>query len=339
MRLRKLPWRHLLLLLFVLALLVWVGRTISLRAALSALAQLSLPDLLLLAGINLLVLATFSGRWWLLLRVQGQCVPYRRLLSYRLTSFGISYFTPGSHFGGEPYQIYATSRWHGVPTNISIAAVTMDKLLEMLVNFAMLVGGVAALLALSSGMAPWVERQLTLYSLVLLAIPLTLLWALWQGHHPLTQTVVWTGKRLRRPLTKHRWFNALQQSESQAIWLCRQHPGVLGLALLVTLLTWVGVIVEFWLLTQMLGLSLSPLQAMTSLVAARVAILLPAPAGLGTLEASQVLAMESIGMDPSVGIAIAIVIRARDMILGLTGLALAGMAFWQRGRLCFKHTP
>jgi uncharacterized protein (TIRG00374 family) len=327
----------LLLLLLALALLIWVSSTISLRDALVTLTQLGLEDLLLLAGINLLVLSTFAGRWWLLLYTQGQRLPYWRLLGYRITAFAISYFTPGSHFGGEPYQIYAVSHWHGVPTPISIAAVTLDKLLEMLINFGVLVAGVLALL-LMGALAPWVEQQLALYSLLLLAIPCSLLAALWLGRHPLTAAVRVASKVLRRPLSQSGWAQALRQSESQAIWLCREHPRRVGLAFGVTLLTWVGVIGEFWLLTQMLGLSLSPLQAMTALVAARIAILLPLPAGLGALEASQALAMESLGVDPSFGLAIALVIRARDVVLGLVGVALGGAHIWQKAGLARSST-
>lgn len=332
-QLGRFPWQRLLFLLLAVALLVWVWRTISLQEALATLSQLGPLDLLFLALINLLVLSTFAGRWWLLLKAQGQRVPYWRLMGYRITAFSISYFTPGAHFGGEPYQVYATSRWHGAPAPVSIAAVTLDKLLEMLINFAVLAAGVLVLLTVRGGLAPWIERQLTIYSLLLLAIPCTLLIALWLGQHPLTKLVQLTGKLLRRPLAQNTWAQALYQSEEQAIWLCRRHPRVVGWAFLITLLTWIGVIGEFWLLTQMLGLSLSPLQAMTSLIAARIAILVPVPAGLGALEASQVIAMESLGVDPSVGVAIAVVIRARDLILALVGMALGGAHLWQKSGL------
>src|SRR5690606_19902031 len=105
------PWRRALLLGLALLLLFWVGSTISLTETLATLAHLGPGDLLILAGVNLLVFSTFAGRWWLLLRAQGYHLPYWRLISYRITAFAISYFTPGSHFGGEPYQIYAVSRW------------------------------------------------------------------------------------------------------------------------------------------------------------------------------------------------------------------------------------
>jgi uncharacterized membrane protein YbhN (UPF0104 family) len=174
-----------------------------------------------------------------------------------------------------------------------------------------------------------VQGQLILYALLLLAFPCTFLVALWRGYHPLSTTVKLAGRLLRRPFAHSHWAQALYHSEEQAIWLCHTHPRVVGIGFLISILTWVGVLGEFWLLTHMLGLSLTPLQALTSLVAARIAILLPVPAGLGTLEAGQVLAMQIVGADPSAGIAIAVVIRARDLVLGLVGLALGGIHLWQ----------
>lgn len=317
------------MLLLTAALLYWVANTISLRAALDTLAKLGPSDLLLLAIVNAFILLTFAGRWWLLLRIQGQRVPYWHLLGYRITAFAISYFTPGAHFGGEPYQIYAVTRWHKTPTAISIAAVTLDKVLEMIINFAVLVIGVMTLLTLRDGLGPWLGGQLLLYSTLLLATPCAILVAFWMGRHPLSAILQAASKVIRRPLLQSGWAQALVNSEAQAIWLCRQHPRTLAIALLITLITWVGVIGEFWLLTQMLGLDLSPLQAMTSLIAARIAILLPLPAGLGALEASQVIAMESLRIDPSVGVAIALVIRARDLLLGVIGLLMGGAQIWQ----------
>ena len=322
--------------MLAVCLLIWVGHTISPRTALATLAQLSVRDLLLLLGVNLLIVATFSVRWWLLLRAQGYTVSYWQLLGYRLTAFGISYFTPGPHFGGEPYQVYAISHWHGVPASVSLAAVTLDKILEMLVNFAALMGGVLLLLTMHGGLETWIKQQLVVYSLLLLAIPLGLLVALWLGHHPLTGMIRLLSKVTRIPLANRAWIQALRHSETQAIWLCRHHPSVVGWSLLISLLSWVAIVAEFWLLTWLMELSFSPLQAITSLVAARIAILLPMPAGLGALEASQVLAMGSIAVDPSVGLAIAVMIRARDMVLGIGGLTLGGMHVWRKVMLVVR---
>lgn len=335
----KLSWQNLLLPLLSVALLVWVARTISLRITLDTLKQLGTTELILLIAINIAVLTTFTGRWWLLLHALGQRIPIWRLMGYRLTAFAISYFTPGSHFGGEPYQVFAVSHFHKVPMSISLAAITLDKLLEMLINLAVLLAGALMLIFMQSSLAPWIEWQIILYALLLLAIPMSLLVALWRGRHPLTGVIEFVSRLIRRPLLQSHWAQTVQQSEVQAIWLCRDHPRMVGLAFLITICTWVGVIWEYWLLTDMLNLSLSTQQLVASLVAARIAILLPVPAGLGALEAGQMLAMESLGLDPNVGVAIAVVIRARDIVSGLVGLILGGAHIWQKIEIPTEEWP
>jgi len=69
-----------------------------------------------------------------------------------------------------------------------------------------------------------------------------------------------------------------------------------------------------------LGINLTPLQTIGLLTAARIAILLPLPGGLGTLEASQVLALGAMGENTGVGLSISLLIRVRDVMLGLSGL-------------------
>lgn len=326
----KITWQQLLLPLLSVALLVWVARTISLRETINTLRQLGTSELALLVVINIIVLTTFTGRWWLLLRTLGHRIPIWRLMGYRLTAFAISYFTPGSHFGGEPYQVYAVSHYHNVPVPVSIAAITLDKLLEMLINLAFLVAGALVLITMQSGLSGWIEAQVVVYAVLLLSIPSVLLVMLWRGRHPLTGLIAFIGRLIRRPLEQASWARVVRQSEAQAIWVCREHPRMVGLAFVITLFTWIGVIWEYWLLTSMLELALTTKQLIASLVAARIAILLSVPAGLGALEAGQMLAMSSVGLDPNVGVAIAVVIRARDVVSGLVGLALGGAHIWQK---------
>lgn len=327
-----LAWQRGLLFLLAAGLLLWVAATVSVTDALAALRQLSPVELLLLLAVNALIFLSFTARWWIFLRALGHRVPYLRLVGYRLTAFGISYFTPGPHFGGEPYQVYAVARHQRVPTPDAIAAVTLDKLLEMLINFAVLVAGALLLLVSRGGLDPWLERQLILYALLLLALPVSLLIALWQGRQPLRGLL----RKLGRGWADSPWGQALVQSERQAAWLCRTHPMAVAWATATTLLSWAAMAAEFWLVTQWLGLGLTPLQAATALVAARIAILLPMPAGLGALEASQALAMSSLGLDPAYGVAIALLIRGRDVLLGLSGLALGGARVWQHAS---PHDP
>lgn len=309
-------------------------RSVSPRDILAVLAELTIGEVLALALVNALLFASFTARLWLFLRIQGYHVPLRNLLAYRLTTFGISYFTPGPHVGGEPYQVYALVRRHHIPFPPAIAAVTVDKLLEMLFNFSFLACGVLLLLLVQQEPAPWQEPRLALSGLLPLTLPAGLLIALALGRSPLSRSLEFINSFAQRlwgrSLLTPSWRETIHHSEEAAGLLCRRNPAILLAAGGLSLLSWLGLIGEFWLLTRVLELPLSFTDAATALVAARIAILLPLPAGLGALEASQALAMSSLGLDAGIGIAISVLLRSRDVAMGLSGLWLGGLQFWQR---------
>jgi uncharacterized membrane protein YbhN (UPF0104 family) len=69
-----------------------------------------------------------------------------------------------------------------------------------------------------------------------------------------------------------------------------------------------------------LGAEINLLQAIIALTAARLAFLTPLPGGLGALEASQILALQALGFDPTLGISVSLLIRGRDLFFGMLGL-------------------
>jgi uncharacterized protein (TIRG00374 family) len=317
--------------LAAVALLIFVVRSVSLEEVWHALQRLTPAELVILAAVNGAILVTLAARWWIFLHAQGYTLPYWYLVRYRLTAFSINYFTPGSHFGGEPYQVYAVSAWHGVPYSISIAAVTLDKLLELLVNFAFLTGGILLVLRQQPLAGP-LEDQLLVAALLLLLLPMALLAALGLGKHPFSRPIVlfraWRGHQADD--AEPQWLQVIRQSEAQVTLLCRARPRLFALAVIVSVLSWLMLVGEFWLMTAMLDLGMGPWAALTAMVAARLAILLPLPAALGTLEASQMLAASALGLSPAAGVALSLVIRGRDVLVALLGLGLGGADVWRR---------
>jgi uncharacterized membrane protein YbhN (UPF0104 family) len=336
----KVVWQWLLL---VLALgLLWLTlRSISLGEVWAQLSQLRPDQIALLVAANVLVLATFSARWWILLFAQGYALPYHRLMGYRLATFAVSYFTPGPHFGGEPLQVYLVSRRHAVPPAVSLAAVVLDKLIEMIFNFTFIVLGALFVLQWHRGTAQQLQLGPAAAFGLLFMLPVAILGALAMGRHPLSRPLAGS-LRLWQAVTHKRVPDAasdfapdsafgrishfvitLRESEDLGARLFRRRPGLLAAAVLVSIVSWLAIIGEFWLMAYVLGLGLSQPAALFALLAARAAILLPLPAAVGALEASQVLAMAGLGLPAAYGISLSLLIRGRDVLLGLAGLGLA----------------
>jgi uncharacterized membrane protein YbhN (UPF0104 family) len=119
---------------------------------------------------------------------------------------------------------------------------------------------------------------------------------------------------------------------------CVESPRTILQASLVSGLLWLALIGEYWLATRLLGLQLNLVQVLSALVAARLAFLTPLPGGVGALEASQVPALEALGLPGVYGLSLSLLLRGRDLLLAGIGLQdvlkLSGpsglAALWQR---------
>ena len=319
--LRGLPW------LLSVALLAGVIRLVPVNEVAAALRQLRPGEIAALIVANGIVLLAITARWALLLRGQGYGVPFTALFGYRLAVFGLSYFTPGPHVGGEPLQLLLVEREHGVPRSVALAAVALDKAIEFGVNFTLLLLGIAAVLRWRIVPADAARQMLGLVA-ALLAVPVLYVAATAAGRFPAARLAHRLAHApLLRPLAARlsAATAVIEAGERQIGAFYQRAPVAFAAALGVTLIGWLALVGEFWLMIHFLGLDLTLPQLVTALTAARLSILLLLPAGLGALEMSQAMAFGALGLDPGVGIAAGLLIRARDTLL-------AGFGLWWGGR-------
>lgn len=311
----------------LLLLFVWSLRTVTLAAVWNALTRVETTALLALAGLNVIIFLLFNIRWWLILRALNRPVPFMALNGYRLAAFAISYFTPGGQFGGEPFQVYLLRARNGLPGAQAIAAVTLDRLFELLANFTFLMIGI--LLILNGGwLSGFTQPPALLAAFGLVLLPLVYLACLWAGRFPFSWLLRRAGRWGRPESRAGRMIRRLHQlaapAERQIAALLRQRPAAVVASLLLSGLVWVLLLGEYWLMLYFLGLRLDLGSAIIALTAARLAFLTPLPAGLGALEAGQILAMQALGAPAEVGLSASLLIRLRDLITGGLGLWLVG---------------
>ena len=302
------------------ALLIWALERAPLGEILALLRQ-ARPDLLLaLLGLNALIFALVTLRWWIIVRAEARAVPFLPLVGFRLAAFALSYFTPGPQVGGEPLQVIQLRRY-GLTFARATAAVVLDKLIEFLANFLFLAAGL--IVVIRAGLLE-VRPGWLLPLAAVLAWPALHILLLYHGRRPVTALLRLFSRRLARRGGAGRALRLLIVSEALAGLFCRRRPGALLAALAVSLLAWVGMVLEFHWMAQALRLSFTPLQTLAALSLARLSFLTPLPAGLGALEASQVLAVTAFGWPAAAGLGLSLLMRARDLLIGALGLLLAG---------------
>lgn len=270
-------------------LLLWFSlRGVPLMDIGNTLRNVTVWQLAVLVIFNLGVLFLFALRWQLILSAFGTTVSIGRVLAYRLAGFGLSYFTPGPQFGGEPLQVLLLNRREAVPAAVAVTSVILDKLLELLANFTFLVFGLSV--AGLSGYLPAGVNGLAWVGIAsLLVFPAGHLFSLWKGFKPLTALAVWLKHRFAWQVlaaVEHQ----IGEAEEQIGSFSRERPFALTRLIFISALVWLLSVLEFQWLLFSLGGSFSLAQVISLLTALRLAFLLPVPGGLGTMEAALVLA-------------------------------------------------
>jgi len=309
----------------ILALLLWwTLRNVPLGEIWNTLRQLRLWQIALLLSLNTLVIALMTARWWIIVRAENRRIPFLPLTGYRLSAFGLSYFTPGPQVGGEPLQVIYLQKYHGLSYARATSAVIMDKLLEFLVNFLLLAVGAWAVFRVR--LIPDNGGSLfgSLIGLgVLLAWPLVHILLMYNGMRPISALL-----RAQPFLSqKTKALRLTFAAERMAASFCQRHFPALLAAVGVSLLAVAGIAVEYVLMVEFLGVRLDALQVFAALTAMQLAFLMPLPGGLGALEASQVFALGVFGQPAAVAISLTLLMRARDILNGGLGLLLAGRIF------------
>jgi uncharacterized protein (TIRG00374 family) len=309
----------------LLALLLWWAlRNVPLIDIWESLLQLRGWQIIVLLAINAVVIGLMAARWWIIVRAENRGVPFLPLVGYRLSVFGVSYFTPGPQVGGEPLQIVYLQRDYGLTFARATAVVIMDKLLEFLVNFLLLAVGAWAVFRV--GLIPDNGGQFNL-SLIglagLLIWPLIHVILLYNNHFPISAILRW------QPFIPQRTnlVRLVIVSERMAASFCRRHLRAMLGAIGVSILAVSGIVAEYVLMVEFLGMRLSAIQVFAALTALQLAFLTPLPGGLGALEASQVFALGVFGQPASAAISLVLLQRARDILNGGLGLLLAGRGF------------
>ena len=315
---------RIILWLIVPLVMWWAFKDVSISEIGMVFQQVSIKGILILIGLNAIIFLLFSGRWWLILSAQGYRRSYFALTGYRLASFGVTYFTPGPQFGGEPLQVYLLKQRENLPTEVAAASVALDKLLELLANFSFLLMGVIVVF-FSDVLSSSTRAELLILPASLLVFPLSYLVALWYDRRPISWISGNLSARFPRSPRLKLSNQAIIATEHQVARFCKQNPFALLAAALLSIFIWVLMVYEFSLMLQFLGVRLNLFQVLTALTAARIAFLLPLPAGLGSLEAGQVMAMGLIGVNPVLGLSLSLFIRIRDVILGGLGLWMGGL--------------
>src|SRR5215211_6240378 len=226
----------------LIPLLYFALRNAPLADIWNAVNQLKLWQLVTLAAINIAIYLLITLRWWIIVRAANKTIPYFPLVLVRMAVFGISYFTLGPQIGGEPLQVFHLQRKYGMTYTRATSTVIMDKLLEFLANFFLLVIGLTAIV--EAGILS-TNASRPLMSLIPMAA--ILLWPflhialMVHGIYPVGALLRLAFSKLRLP----KWIRFIIAAERMAGMFCQRNPRALWIATGVSIAAGGGMIGEY----------------------------------------------------------------------------------------------
>ena len=305
--------------LFSLVLVLWIGQSLPLATIRDSVSGLSLGQWILWSLLNLGIILVYVQRWRCLCVAARLDITFNQLFLLRQAGQLISFMTPGPQFGGEPFQVYWLWKKFSAPGGLALLSVALDRFFEVWINFAVLLLSLIILM-----LTPALD--LSGWSAPTMALALMILVLTWSGWFLISQQEkISSGiKKLARP-----WQHSPQLARIDGHWedlaarlrkVIRAEKPALGLAFLLSLLGWGGMIVEVWLLLGFFAIRPGFIGLVLLMVAMRLAFLLPLPGGIGTLEAAIFWAFSVLGLPLAGAAAVIAMMRLRDMVVLLVGL-------------------
>ena len=315
----------LIALLWVSALILagWTLSQLPFGEILTNLENLPARDYIILFGANLAIILVFNLRWLILGNAIQAPVNFFQLLLIRQAGQTVSFITPGPQFGGEPLQIFWLWRNAKLPLHKALLSLGLDRFYELWVNFTVLVLGVLLLLTSSANTtANWGS---ILIALVIVLILLSTLGTL------VFKQPGWLAQRFNN--ITHRWqahrylcniktqWNLLSEDLRRCLY--HQKKRLLYAALL-SALGWAGLIAELHLILWLTDTPLPLTGFLLLFVALRLALLLPLPGGIGTMEAAVFWTFQYLNLTMESALAMIALMRLRDVVVLVFGLGCLG---------------
>jgi uncharacterized protein (TIRG00374 family) len=303
-----------------LGLAAWILTLLPFTDLMQSITELGFSQWLVWAVLNLIVIMLLTGRWLILTRAMALSPGFLQLLLVRQAGQVISFVTPGPQFGGEPLQVHWLWRRYAVPGHAAFLAVGLDRFYELWINFTVLLLAVLALLVSSS--VVFVDWQAIAAILLGLIVTMSLSgWFLWRQPLRIRNWI----RRLSSPWKNHARLSQLDTHWQQLTKLlqrvfARQRPA-LGVALSLSLLAWVFMIAEFWLLLSFVDVPLDMTTFVFLFTVVRLAFLLPLPGGIGSVEAGLFWAFQALSLPLPAAASLILLMRLRDAVILLAGAA------------------
>lgn len=282
--------------------------------------------ILLVLAVYMLAFLADTASWQTVIRNEWlKGLGFYALWKIRMVGAALNRVTPVFGLAGEPVKAILLRKFHGMDYQEGAASLVVAKTANLIALVIFLAIGLATALTfdlLPKGYNWGAVAALTTLTLGILALFLV------QRLKLSSATASWLSqRRFGRPIAKViEQIHALDQRLVESYTRDRRR---FALSVLLTLVNWLLGAVELWVTLWFIGEPITLVEALCADAAVELvrAATFFIPATIGTQEAALVLVLGHITGQPSVGLAVAVIRRFREIIWVVWGFAIGWFGF------------
>jgi uncharacterized protein (TIRG00374 family) len=306
-------------LLFLFSLLVgtglffWILKTVGWQEIKKVFLVFTGWQGLIILLLTFLMALVGTWKWQEILKGLDAKIPLKKLLGAYLAGFSIRYLAPIAIVASEIFQGHILKEMNFIPWSRGMASVVVDRILEWTANLAVIFFGILFFLS---------KIGLPAQKLCLIFGGALFLFTLLIGFFYFKSFKRESMAKAIARVFNHRLDSQPLEIEMEIFNFFKPRKKTM----------WKGFILAFlragimwfraWLLIVFLGKSIQALPSLSVLGFSYLASTIPIPAAIGSHEAVQAFAFNSLGMGVGAGTAFTMIIRAAELILALLGLVI-----------------
>ena len=311
----------LLSLLIGIVLFIWIAKMVGWQAIKNALLVFTGWHGLVILGLTFLMALIGTWKWKEILKGGGVNISFKKLINPYLAGFALMFLAPILIWGGEIFRGYILKERNQVPWSKGMASVIIDRILEWTANLAVIFFG-------------------GLFFLLMIDFPPLKLGIIFGGVFLIFLTVVslfYFKSAKKESIIK--FF--IRSNQNQPFEIEKE---IFDFFKIKKIAMWKAVSLSFlragvmylraWVLILFLGKSIGGLSALSILGFNYLAVMIPIPTALGSHEAIQTFAFNSLGLGFSTATAFTMIIRGAEIILALFGIII----LFRLGIILIKNT-
>ncbi len=298
------------------ALFLWIGKFVGWQEIKKSLSLLRGWQGMVIFGFTLLAALAGSWRWKEILKGEGVRIPFIELIKPYLAGFAMMFLAPVVFLAGEIFRGYFLKEKKSVPWSKSMASVMIDRISEWTVNLIIIFFG-AGLFLYTMGMPP--RNLVIIFGGVLFVF---------------ASGISYFYFRTIRRESMARFFlkifglggikraNSILDIEEEIFDFFKLEKIAMWKTFLLSFLKALAMYARTLFLIISLGKNIPALSALSIFSFTYLAAMVPIPAALGSHEAIQVFAFNSLGLGASTATAFTMIVRAADLLMALTGAVI-----------------